>query len=373
MAAAVRNMGEIGKLGLPSYEVLDGRLLGFLAAYAAANGQGACPGLGTIATQLGVSEEEARRCIGRCENRDLIHVISRNPLRIMLLRDGKPLPHEPGAADLALAKSDPDRFNRFLDVEAQRHRLGRFVGTFERETGRGPSLRECMDFVGYQNASYVRQMLVNLSRLGLVQYGSGVPTKLTAEGRRYYGPKGAKEMEQKTKQGRAKPVIVCKDKKPKKQRVEEACRILGEFRAYAGEGERPRLSWIAARMGFSATSSTAVSDIFQEAARMGYVEPWEQVKGAKPRLQFTDKGRERFMPKTDFAEVDEAPPPEQGAAPEPTQEAPLAPLEWRPQPPVRQAEAPRPLAPAAGALAYVETSALVLELIERGYIVKKGG
>ena len=349
---SVRAMADIRNLGLPSNEVLDERLLSFLAAYHNANA-GQSPALDVICSQMGVPEEIVRQTIARLETRGLIHVISRNPLRIMLSDGRQPFP------DAGTPPADPTRFDRFLDVEGQRHRLGRFVGQFEKENARAPSLRECMDFVGYQNAGYVRQMLVTLSRLGLVQYWPGVPTRLTAEGRRYYGLKGAEEMEQveQSKPRGRQVVVVMHDKKPPAHRVDQLCKALADYRR-GHAGNTPTFREMARIMGFADHSSSAIGAIARAAADKGLLQAKEP--GKKFCLRFTDKGGRKYMPELypepapaaepEFPEVEER---------RPAQEIPPAPVEWRPQ-------------PTAGALQYVETSALVMELIERGYIVKRG-
>lgn len=93
---SVRAMADIRNLGLPSNEVLDERLLSFLAAYHNANA-GQSPALDVICSQTGLPEEIVRQTIARLETRGLIHVISRNPLRIMLSDGRQPAQEIPPA------------------------------------------------------------------------------------------------------------------------------------------------------------------------------------------------------------------------------------------------------------------------------------
>jgi Mn-dependent DtxR family transcriptional regulator len=243
-----------------------------------------------------------RPLVSKLETRGLIHIVSRNPLRLMLTRPGDALPHEPSAADMAAAK--PGAYDRFLDAEGERMRLGRFIADTERKTGSGPSLRDMITFVGWAQPERVSRMAEVLAEKGLIQYGRGVPTRLTDLGRDFYGVKGAK-MEQQTKAPSDKKTVVMVGKKPPAQRVKQLCEALASHLRTGGDNYIKYVD-LAQMLGFSKTSSATVTAIVREAEKKGYLKP-------KPYrshgLFFTDKGIAKFMPELvkadpDFAEVE---------------------------------------------------------------------
>ncbi len=269
-----------------SSEAQEERLLSFLAS---CGGPEATPAYNVMANQLGILEEGVRVLLGRLENKGRIHFISRNPPRIMLLKPGES-PIGPG-----VSPTPEGAAARFLNAEGERMRLGRFIADCERRLKRGPSLREMQDFVGFGSAGYVNRMAEILAERGLVQYGRGVPTKLTEQGRQFFGLKseGAKKMEQ------TKPVIVVPikphERKDMRQKALLLCKVLAErCRTDPENGAYTRYDDLSLDMGY-AKSSGLVSDAAREAQRLGYIKP----KPPKCHgLFFTEKGRAKFMPET---------------------------------------------------------------------------
>lgn len=377
MAAAIKTLSELGGLMGRNAAAQEERLLSFLAVYQAAN-NGATPSYAVMAGQLDLLEPGIRVLLARLENKGKIHFVSKNPPRIMLIGADTVLPHEPGPGDKGLAKEGA--YGRFLDAEAERHRLGRFIASQLRDKGHAPTLADMVDFVGFGGPAYVNRMAEMLAEKGVIQYGRGVPTKLTELGRRLYGLKEGVEMEQVKTDAKGRVIVI--PKRPRGQRVREMCESLADFKR---GGKEPRYEDLAVAIGFSANSSGAISEFVREATRKGWLEH-------KPRTQrkltFTEKGKAKFMPET----VGQGRPVEVGftdrVAPDSPLRAAAARAFQQPDPAMqRQADLAAmvradeeaglyaaservPYAPSA--LHLVETPALIMELIERGYTVRKG-
>lgn len=359
------------KVGLGSIDAAEERLMSFLASCGGAENT---PSYSAMANQLGVVEEGIRALLGRLENKGRIHFISRSPPRIMVLKPGD----KPVEPDVAPPREGA--FDRFLDAEGLRMKLGRFIADCERREGKGPSLRAMMDFLGYSNASYVRRMAEILAERGLLQYGSHLPTKLTPQGRQFFGlrdPQPPHEGETAMEQPKpARVVVVRSSKKPPATRVNDLCNALADaMRVDPAGGAFRTWAKLAMDIGYSENSGAgAISDIVAEAIRVGYLKPRERFTHG---LFFTEKGKRKFMPETITP-----PPSPMPAAEEPPAStgAPVraAPREWEPHldyagEPVATGRFRDPPAPASDSpLCYVDTAALIMELVERGYTVRKG-
>lgn len=286
MAAAKSLADQLKPL---SSEAQEERLMSFLASCDCPTGT---PAYNVMANQLGILEEGVRVILGRLENKGRIHFISRNPPRIMLMTPGEqPLgPDVPG--------QHGDAYGRLLSAQGERMRLGRFIADCERQGRPMPSLREMHEFVGFGSVGYINRMAEMLCESGLLQYGRGVPTRLTELGRNFFGVKtkeGAKKMET------AKVVVIPTSQTPHarqsmKAKVKALCAVLAErCRADPEKGSYTKYRELAKAMGYAEHSSGLVSDVAREAIRLGYLKE-------KPfkchGLFFTEKGRAKFMPET---------------------------------------------------------------------------
>lgn len=372
MATGIKTLTELGGLMGQRSAANEERLLSFLEVYQAQN-NGLTPTYAAMANQLGILEEGVRILLAKLENKGKLHFISKNPPRIMLVGRDTVLPHEPTAADMGLAKEGAA--GRFLDAEGERMRLGRYCANYEREHGYGPSLASMVEFVGWAKLPYVRRMAEILAERGLLQYGHGVPTRLTAQGRAFFGLKEHGEMENGKPKSR---IVIMKDRKPAKARVNSLLAILAQYKSQVGESETPRFIWLASKMGYRGTSGSVITGIFKEAEKQGLV---KLISGrGYASVQFTEKGKVKFMPETVTAEPSEAPPEitftDRVAPDSPVRAAARAVFAEQPQPmPEAAMRSPYPIVDMerpAGQLAYVETPALIMELIERGYTVRKG-
>lgn len=307
MATTLKTLKELGNLMGQGTAAQEERLMSFLANYQQAN-DGATPSYSVMANQLGILEEGARILVARLENKGRLHIVSRNPPRLMIVGKDTVLPHEPTAADMGLAKEGAA--GRFLDAEGERMRLGRYCADYERQKGRGPSLNEMVEFVGWAKPARVQRMAEILAERGLLQYGRGVPTRLTQQERDFFGLRAGPKMEQETmEQNSARTVVVPMRKKHSGQsmlkRVNLLCKVLAErCRASPDEGPYTNYERLAVDMGYAA-SSGLVSDVSREAMRLGYIKDKPlRVHG----LFFTEKGRAKFMPEA--LPQDAAPKPE---------------------------------------------------------------
>lgn len=288
MGNGLKILGELGDLMGQRAAANEERLLSFIAVFQRDN-EGATPSYSAMANQLGILEEGARALLGRLENKGRVHFISRNPPRIMLTGDGQLPAHEPTPADLANAK--PGAASRFLGAEGERMRLARYIGMYERDNGRGPSLREMCDFVGFGTPSYVQRMAEILAEKGVLQYGRGVPTRLTEVGQQLYGIKnGAKKMENKEK----KVVVVPMHRAPPANRVKHLCNELAAYKREHGTNAAPNFKKLGVAMGYTPKSNGAITYIVRKAVSAGFIVP--RLPRSQAPLQFTEKGLKRFMP-----------------------------------------------------------------------------
>jgi hypothetical protein len=153
----------------------------FLLQYTTEHG-GQTPTVDLMIREMQAPEGCIRFMLRKLERLGLIMVISRNPLRLIVKTPG----YDP------LAGSDnktrrPDAVERFLGAEGTRHRIGRYIGEIESKTGRGPTIRQMMSYLQYDNAGWVHRACSILADRGLITFGTGLPTKLTKLGREFYG------------------------------------------------------------------------------------------------------------------------------------------------------------------------------------------
>jgi hypothetical protein len=356
-APKLRSLQELGQ-HTKSHETRMNELVAYLSRYQQAN-PGQTPTIDCMVNELGEEEAYVRSLLASLENKGLIHIISRFPLRISLTGSG--LEHVSGQAP---ELQDPNRDRRFLEADGKRHQLGRFIGQMWQDKARGPSLREMMDHVEYQNAGYVTRMAEILAEKGLVQFGRDVPTRLTAAGERFYGFEKKEPIMTVVPQ----PAVVVVPRRETRlmnpgkieRRVDQFCKILADYQAHGGGETGLKLCDLAVAMGFQRSSGSVVADTFMDAAERGLVlaPPPNRKRGYRPVFRFTELGRQRYLqPAIDAVEQawpEEVPAPAKAEVPAES-------------PPVHT---PKPTV--MGTLVEVPTGDLVMELIERGYIVRKG-
>lgn len=336
------------------------------------------PAYSVMANEIGATEEYVKSVLRYLENKGKIHFISRNPPAIMLTDPSNP----DGLAGVGAAK--PGAYDRLLSAEGQRHQLARYIGVHERDYGAGPSLAQMSQFIGISNLGYVQRMVEILIERKLVLQDPGCPPRLTTQAKELYNIKTPQRREE------DKPIVVVrsapsgKEKSAMKQYIfseAERMRVVGEaladFKRKYGLRFCPTQSEWAELAGWSRASGSVISEMLPIMIEEGLVEARPK-KSHKP-VQFTEKGLRRFMPEL-FVEPEAQPePPAQPpvtepevAAPEPIQPEPTA---AEPAPELRYHD----VAPAAGSVPYFDMSLqdypdgdLVVELINRGYTVKKG-
>ena len=305
MPSPIKSFGDLGKAtGRPSIESLSERLVSFVQVYMLEN-EGTTPDVDTMCNHLMVPEDVLHRTLARLETSGRIHIIARRPLRIMF-----PNPQDTGHFS---PPEDPHRFDRFLNVEAKRHALARFIGSFETNHDRGPTLREMMEFTGVPIAGYVARMCEILAKKNIIQFGQGLPTKLTVQGRQFYGFSRAPEE-------RPTLVIVNNNNPPTttketnmgsvhnnfqsprgQARIEQFAKILARYK-WLQPGFTPIHNDLAKEMGYS--DPTTISRILKYMVQQGWVEH----KPKHRAIEFTDAGRQRFA-SIFGAAASEAPPP----------------------------------------------------------------
>lgn len=335
----------------------------FLLKYAAEH-DGQTPTTDLMGREIGAPVAAVNFMIARMERSGIIHVVSRSPLRVMVKTDQSVMIPDP--------IHDPKRYDRFLDAEATRHKLGRFIGEIEAINGRGPTLRQMMVCVGSTNVGWVHRAAEMMAEKGLIQFGNGLPTKLTPFGRQFYGfNNGETTMTDKTDKT-DKPDIVLVPVKACQRRsrrsTENLMDEIGQYLAGLDDKVAPKQSQVAAVLD---RSSSVINTIAREMAIKGLLEKWES--GKKPGLRLTENGRLRFGPqKADETPEATQPPAEPADAPDGPENGPSVDLSepcftglaitQRDYGPTLRTEP---------ALAGVDTMELVIELGRRGYRVEK--
>jgi hypothetical protein len=305
--------------------------------------------------EFALPETAVRMMLKRLENQNAILVISRSPLTILV----KTTDYNPLAGT---ETQHVGSYDRFLNAEATRHRLGRFIGEVEAKTGRGPTLRQMMSFLQFDNAGWVSRAAEMLVQRGLVQFGRGVPTKLTALGKQFYGIKTPvtqpKEKKVDTVTETRRPAPKSNQGPRHQQFLKRTTREVGQYLALHRRGK------ITARRISEDTghARSSVMTAMYHLMDQGLVEP----RNPKTKLGYklTPEGYEKFggQPAPKRAYTPRTAPVETvtqfvEASREPAYEPPAHPA---------PAATPTPM------LASVDTADLVLELIERGYVVKRG-
>lgn len=300
---AMKSFVELGKaVGMiPSNELAE-QLINFLVFYRQEN-PGCTPSIQTLASHLNVREESIRQALNYLENARRIHISSRHPFHIIIVEPGIDLFHGEEPAP------DPARYDTFLEMEAKRHELGRFIGEVEKNRGRGPTLREMMDFTGISKAGPVARMAEILAKRGLVQYGHGLPTKLTEKGRQYYATKGVKEMDTQT-EVMERPSSGATERTRRKYskvkgnlrkspcyRVDALCKALAKYKTQHGELATPSFSELTTPIGVAVKSISVVRKAAEAAAQKGYLQKFGKFHGKHgAQFLFTEKGRNKYMP-----------------------------------------------------------------------------
>lgn len=383
----IKSLKDIGALrGAFITDAKAEALLAFIAKYQRSNA-GMTPTYSVMANNIDAPEEAVRVLLARLENKGKVHFVSRNPPRIMLLGTDTKLPHEPSLADRP-GPRDEAAYERFLDVEGTRMRLGRFIADNER-SGRPTTLRAMMDHVGYQNAAYVARMAEVLAERGLLQFGPNLPTKLTERGRDFFGVKEMQQQEVQMNGNEGTTVVVVRKEKSRqtfKQRVHAFMDILAKEVAKTGNRKVMfKQSELAMMMGYAASSGQVIQDFARDATRLGYLT--DKPLGTHG-YTVTDKGIKMFGPQPELA-GDTQPDPDK-IEEEVFEGEPVTVLhhdhdtrflsEGHPGPDayrdrfggLRYVEDTRPVPTTASPLAFADTAALILELVERGYTVRKG-
>lgn len=344
-------------------DTLGRKVLASLISFAAGNVKAPVQ-LGFLAREANTDEAMVKRILCRLENEDKIHIISWSPFRFLLRPKGDlPVPRP---------EHDPDRYTRFLEVEGRRQAAGRFIGQFFEKHARGPNLKEVGEHLGSDNLNWVNAQLDILIDRGIIIRGPAGPV-LTDTGRKFYNlPKeGTKTMQtQQTAPAAPAPnspkatVVVRTSPTGKRRRqiisADEESRIMGTFLydyfVIQNRKNSPMVHDLAEMIGWN---ESRVSKVLRSFLAAGWI-----THGGGARItwfKFTDAAKERFGPKKEVASSP-APKPEPEKekvtiVPSPRFQAPV---------PVRSPEPTRP------DLSTVDTADLVLELIDRGYVVKRG-
>jgi Mn-dependent DtxR family transcriptional regulator len=348
-------MGKIHAIGRPQDFATNERceaLRVFLLSYAAEH-DGQTPTIDLMGREIGAPPPAVQFMIGRLERAGLIHIISRSPLRIMVKTDAN--------EKVPDSFHDPERYKRYLDAEGTRHQLGRFIGEMEAKQGRGPTLREMMSHLGMENTGWVHRAAEMLASKQLIQFGNGVPTRLTPFGRQFYGFNGEKKMTDQTD----KPDIVLVPVKKTRAKgtiiAEEIGRCVFDWSGL----KPPKQSEICKAIH---RSTSTVSNVIADMVAAGWVEPF--VRNTKQGIKLTDAGRERFCTKTS-QDIDQQPEvtstpdrafdalyePEKGPSDDITDQVVEA---------YRRTQAP-PAGRAELGLGEIDTVDLIIELGRRGY------
>jgi hypothetical protein len=242
-----------------------------------------------------------------------------------------------------------------------------------------------MQHVGFADAAYVRRMVEILGERGVVDCPEGQPPRLTAKGREFYGlkrPASEKEkiivVREPTENERNGETRTRAKRYPVEERAKQLCEALAEAKREKGSlNYCPFFAELAPRIGYRAVDgSGAISRAAQKAVELGWIASYGHNK--KHALQFTEEGLREFMP--EFA----APPRDsvtshghfnwsepliadslifRQAEPEPEPE----PFDYR-----RNEEIQGTPAWERATLQGISTGEIVMALIERGYIVRKG-
>jgi len=395
---SVRSLKDIGALrGACITDAKAEEMLAFISQFQRRN-NGATPTIRAMANELGVPEEAVRILLARMENKGRIHFVSRIGPVIMVIGPDTKLPHDPGLSQTGLPPAREGAYERFLSVEGLRMKLGRFIADNERQ-GKPTSLRAMMDFVGYDNAAYVARMAEILRERGLIHYGHGIQTKLTEHGRNFFGVK-TMQTEEVHMNGNDRPVVVVregggKSKHTFKQRVHAMMTLLAAEAARTGDPKvMMKQADVAEAMGYNRSSNTVIVELARDARRLGYLA--EQPPGAHG-FKLTEKGLGMFGPNGFNQQRGKSGRPELAGDTQPDpgkvdsfehdhdtrflSEDHVADAvglsDYRPPERLERAiiEATEPVMSldlVRRAVAVAPTEKLLMELIERGYIVRKG-
>jgi SOS-response transcriptional repressor LexA len=270
----------------------------FLLRYAEEHG-GQTPAINVMANEIGVTHNQVALLLIQLENKGQVHIISRRPLRVMVTTPGqKDRPGKPGS------------YERFLECDARRFRLARFIGETEHATGHGPSLRQMMSFVGSDSAAYVARMVQILEERGLMRDDCN---RLSPRGREFFGFKQASEMERNTivviKSGRKPPNIL-----PRDEKIEQVGTFVYDW--LNKTGSKPGLKNVSRALNYA--GSSAVRSVLDIMIAKGWIEPLPRF--AKTGIMLTDKGRARFGPQVPLNLAE----PQPETAPQSPPEAPPA-------------------------------------------------
>lgn len=357
------------------------RVLAFIIEYQAKH-TGNTPNIDVIARHLETVPQAVRAMLGRLELGRKIHIVSRNPLRVVVMERDTLLPHE--QADNA-KPADPERFSRLLEADGTRHGLARWIAHHNKEYGRGPSLREAMTHLNLSNGSWVNRQLEILAERGLIQYAPGKNTELTDAGKSFYGMATPQRVvvpftpKEKTMPRSAENELTYNQKIELRSHSGAAAQYAENIGRYIygfqlnNFGASPTHEQLRAVIGHSGGGGVAAALLLLE--REGLIKP--RRKAEKRNVFLTEKGKERFAQQpVDYSEPDAAPEKpeveEFGTGydkPEPwntggTTEA--LPMEgWATEPAPPSAETVKAM------LQGLATGDLIMELIERGYAVRK--
>jgi hypothetical protein len=212
----------------------------------------------------------------------------------------------------------------------------------------------------FHTLAYTYRMVEEMAKRGLIE--SFPPPRLSKKARQLYGIKEPATMNGTTEtETKSKRTFIMVNRKSPAERVLPFCRVLAEFKREKGMDAKTPVDSLANMLGYAAQSGGMVSPIVLEAVKRGYIQP--RPYKCKSPLQFTEKGLKKFMPEL----VDDEPTADiQAAIDTPTfdeeHEDAVAALR-------------HPIGEGTGRMtlvADIPTADLVLELIERGYVVKKG-
>jgi predicted transcriptional regulator len=279
-------------------------------------------------------------------------------------------------------------YEGFLNAEGMRHKLARYIGHVELTTGRGPTLRQMMGYLQYNNPGWVHRSCEILAERGLLTFGSDQPTKLTQKGKDFYGVGKVKMMDTTTKDAPPVQQTVIVKQAASKPRVERKRQFYEGLTEKVGHYMASTRTKVTARLLTRTTghSMNAVRRGLLDMMKHGLIE--DRRYGSKKGLKLTAKGRQRFGVQRE-PKPTPAPAPvahEAPVQPQPTRspspnyasfygddvlttepyEPQNAPIEQQFDEPVRKRWPTKPN------LGETDTADLVMELIERGYIVKKG-
>lgn len=247
---------------------------------------GSTPSIDMMIRELRVPESAIRLMLTKLERLGHILIISRHPLRVLVKTPG----YNPAAGDSAT----PGKYENLLNVEGKRHQLGRYIGAYEAKFGTGPTLRQMMSYLQYDNAGWVHRSCEILAERGLVTFGKDMPTKLTQLGKQFYGiGKGVAKVDTAITDAPPPTKEVVLVPVEKKTRFDQTALIekIGDYLGRRPRAKRIDQKMLAEQFGHA---KTTVYDAVRTMIGQGLIEP--RRKSEKTSLKLTAEGFKKFSP-----------------------------------------------------------------------------